>query len=368
MLDGMDKVSKIKLEKIEEIIKKIKIFINNLKKFREKEKKSEDIKDKLEILDDESKIQSGINNDSNNDKNKKKLSQDSSLINSSGFNLDNKRYIPLKILKYSFAYSFIVIIYSILCLIIILFFSFRMVNRTNQLLIVQNYIYGKLISASTRTIEIKCFLSNCNNNQTKINHTELFNYSIIQNVIKGLNLFPKLSNFYNEQFLLNACGAAINNDTDPDAYRNCLNDTIIITVNNTENLLKYIDDLISNLEKEFYINKKENDNYDIRNLFNETLYRDIEKIFFKYFMGVDGNFANCLLQDLSLFLAQSELSTIIIIVGFSIIIIIFCLLTRVIIIKKLIYYLTISRCVMRIIPTSVILSTPELEGWIENKY
>ena len=139
-------------------------------------------------------------------------------------------------------------------------------------------------------------------------------------------------------------------------------------MNNTENLLKYIDDLISNLEKEFYINKKENDNYDIRNLFNETLYRDIEKIFFKYFMGVDGNFANCLLQDLSLFLAQSELSTIIIIVGFSIIIIIFCLLTRVIIIKKLIYYLTISRCVMRIIPTSVILSTPELEGWIENKY
>ena len=44
MLDGMDKVSKIKLEKIEEIIKRIKIFINNLKKFREKEKNQKIIK------------------------------------------------------------------------------------------------------------------------------------------------------------------------------------------------------------------------------------------------------------------------------------------------------------------------------------
>lgn len=244
-----------------------------------------------------------------------------------------------------------------------------MVNKTNQLLIVQNYIYGKLISASTSTIEIKCFLSKYKcHNQTKKNHIELFNYNIIQNVIKGLNLFPKLSYFYNEQFLLNACGAAINNDTDPDSYKNCLNDTIIITVNNTENILKFIDDLIAILIKEYDINKKENDNYDIRNLFNETYYREIEKIFFKYFMGVDENFSNCILQDLSLFLAQSELSTFILIVAFTLIIIIFCLLNRIIIIKKLIYYLTISRCVMRIIPTSVILSTPELEIWIENKY
>ena len=317
-------------------------------------------------MDDESKIQSGTNIDLNNNKYKKKFSQDSSLINSGGFNLDNKRYIPLKILKYSFSYSFIIIIYSIVWLIIILFFSFRMVNKTNQLLIVQNYIYGKLISASTSTIEIKCYLSN----QKKINHIELFNYSIIQNVIRGFNLFPKLKYFYNEQFLLNACGAAINNETDYDAYRNCLNDKIIITVNNTENLLKYIDNLIANLIKEFEINKKEseNDNYEIRNLFNSTYYREIEKIFFKYLMGVNENFYNCLIQDISFFLAQSELSTVIIIVAFTLMIIIFCIFTRIIVIKKLIYYLTISRCVIRIIPTSVILSTPELEGWIENKY
>ena len=37
-------------------------------------------------------------------------------------------------------------------------------------------------------------------------------------------------------------------------------------------------------------------------------------------------------------------------------------------VKKLVNYLSVSRCIMKIIPTSVIISTQELETWIENKY
>ena len=37
-------------------------------------------------------------------------------------------------------------------------------------------------------------------------------------------------------------------------------------------------------------------------------------------------------------------------------------------ISKLIYYLSVSRCIMKIIPTTVINNTTELETWIENKY
>ena len=40
----MEKVTKIKLEKIEEILKRIKIFNSNIKKFKEKDLKSEDKK------------------------------------------------------------------------------------------------------------------------------------------------------------------------------------------------------------------------------------------------------------------------------------------------------------------------------------
>ena len=57
MTDGMEKVTKIRLEKIEEIIKRIKIFNSNLKKFREKDSKSDDNKDNMDMQDDENKNQ-----------------------------------------------------------------------------------------------------------------------------------------------------------------------------------------------------------------------------------------------------------------------------------------------------------------------
>ena len=363
IIDGMEKVSKIKLEKIEEIIKRIKLFNNILKKFRDKDIKPED---KSELIDDDSKIRSENKSD-NNDKNKKKNDQELSLINSNGFNIDNKRYIPLNILRYIFIYSFFIILFIIICIIMIYIYSYKMVINSNKLLIVENYIFGKLIAASTSIIEIKCFISECRN-KTKINYDQLVDYNIIQEVIKGLNLFSKISYFYNEQFLLNACGAAINNITHPDEYSSCLEDSTIMTANNTENILKYIDDLIANLQKEFEINNKTNNNYERRNLFNQTNYKDIEKIFFKYIMGVDDTFVNSLLVDLEIFLLQKQLLVIIIMVTFALLVIIYCIVYRIFLIKKLIHYLTVSRCILRIIPTSIILSTPELEGWIENKY
>jgi len=71
MTDGMEKITKIRLEKIEEIIKRIKIFNSNLKKFREKDLKSDDKKDNLS--EDENKNQEGSKIiDSNEERVKKK--------------------------------------------------------------------------------------------------------------------------------------------------------------------------------------------------------------------------------------------------------------------------------------------------------
>ena len=46
----------------------------------------------------------------------------------------------------------------------------------------------------------------------------------------------------------------------------------------------------------------------------------------------------------------------------------FCLLFGICFIKKLIHHLSVSRIILKIIPTSVIINTQELESWIENKY
>ena len=360
MIEGMDKVSKIKLEKIEEILKKIRLFNSNLKKFRDKDIKIEDNKEKSEINDDDSLIKSKNKNDCNSNK------KGSSLVNNNGFNIDNNKYVPLRVLKYLYFHSLFILAYIVICLTLVYYYSYIMITNTNKLLLVESYIFGKLIATSTSIIEIKCYISECRN-KTQINYTELVDYSKIKEIIKGLNLFTMTSYFYNENFLLNACGAAITN-TSSEEYFLCLNDTTIITTNNTENLLKYVDDLISILKKEFEINNNTVSNYYRKNLFNETYYKDIEKIFFKYFIGVDENFILCLSLDLSSFLLYNQILVIILMLILTIIVILFCVISRITIIKKLILYITISRCVMKIIPTSVILNTPELEGWIENKY
>ena len=364
--DGMDKVSKIKLEKIEEVIQKINIFNLNLKNFEEKELKNEN-KSNKDIVNEENQIKSEINNNINNDKNKKK-GHESSLINNNGFYIDYKRYIPLSILRFSFHYPVIILLLVLISMIPIYLLSLKMVNYTNKLLVIQNYFFGKLIITSTSTIEIKCFISECKDLK-EFNYTQLINKEKKQEVLKGLTYFNKVSYFYNEKFSLNACAAAINNETNPIEYNICLSDTKILAINSTENLMKLISDLIFILKKEFEINNnKTNNSYYRRHLFNEPNYRDIEKLFFNYFMSVEENFVKCNEEDILIFLSNIKSLVILIVSVYAILMVIYCLIARIFIINKIVHYLTVSRIVMKIIPTSIIISTPELESWIENRY
>ena len=70
MTDGIEKVTKIRLEKIEEIIKRIKTFNSNLKKFRERDLKSEDNKEEGE--DENKNLEGSKIIDSNGERTKKK--------------------------------------------------------------------------------------------------------------------------------------------------------------------------------------------------------------------------------------------------------------------------------------------------------
>ena len=237
-----------------------------------------------------------------------------------------------------------------------------MVNNTNQLLLVQNYIYGKLISSSTSTIEIKCFMSECKN-KTEMDYSGLVDMDKIQDVIKGINIFPEISKFYNEKFLLNACAAAINNDTDYEKYESCLSDTLIISANNTDNLLKLIEDLVDNIKKEYDMNQGLK-----LNLFNTSYFRQIEYMFYNYIITVGDNFADVVNNDLNKYLEQKKIFIMSIAIFLGVVTLIYCFVTIIILIKKLVHQLSVSRCIMKIIPTSVIISTQELETWIENKY
>ena len=361
MTDGMEKVTKIKLEKIEEIIKRIKIYNSYLKKFREKDIDSEENKDNMEIENDLNKEQQNNKMDLNEENEKNKINQKTSL-NNNGFNTDFKKYIPLTILNYLYLHSLFIFLIIIICLAPIFINSMNMVSSTNQLLLVQNYIFGKLINTCAIILEIKFFMSKCNNN-TILNYTSLVNMNLIQEVIKGISLFPEVDNYYNKYFLLDACAAAFNN-IESKEYLNCLKDQVIISANNTDNLMKLIDDLVDSIVKEHKMNKDE----DKINLYNTSYFRQIEYVFFNYISNVDNNFAEIIKIGLNSYLFKKKIYVITFACVMGIAIIFYCLLFGVIMMKKLIHHLSVSRCIMKIIPTFVIISTPELEDWIENKF
>ena len=85
-------------------------------------------------------------------------------------------------------------------------------------------------------------------------------------------------------------------------------------------------------------------------------------------MSVSDNFFITIREDLTSYLLQKHIIVFILLIIFALSTTIYCLITRISLIKKIIDNLKISRCIMKIIPTSVIINTPELETWIENKY
>ena len=371
---GLEKVTKIRLEQVEETIKTIENFNINLKRVRDKDIKSEDDEKDNKDLKDNRNSQKNLNNSlgNTNDNESKKNNTQSSIVGSNGFNTDVKKYIPLNVLNYSFFY--IIYIFCVLgaFLIPIYIFTNEMVNNTNDLLLIENYIFGLLIEASSETVEIKCFMSNCQN-KIILEYKNISNTKLMLDIIKGMNTFEEVSNFYNNKFLTNACGAVLDNQTQVTEYKNCLEDELIISGNNTDSLIRLISDVLENIKKEYEI-KKENENKtktidEIKlSLFGTNDFQLMEKIFYKYIMPVGNNFADIATTDLNNYLNTKKILIILLILLLFIFMIIYCLFLGITLIKQLIHYLSVSRCIMKIIPSSVIINTQELENWIENKY
>ena len=359
LMEGMIKFTKIRLEKLEEIIKKIKLFKINLKKFKQRL----NISDENKNISQEKSIKEDIYEDYKNinkDESNKKLKED-------GFNTETKKYTSITILNHLFVPPFIFSILIYIALIPLFFISIKNINCTNLILSVQKYIYGKLIQTSCRIIEIKCFMSKCQN-QTNLNYSNLVDMSQIQEIIEGINMLPAISDYYNEKFLLNACSANIDQTKDPEKYFNCLMDPIILSANNTDNLLKLIKEYVDNIKKEYEIRNETEPLYENIKLFNSTYFHDIEYIQNNYILGVQEIFTNLLVNEHLIYLKKNQMYVYILVISLGLIILSFCIIYGFIAIKRLVNYLVISRFIIKIIPVSTILSTQELESWIESKY
>ena len=370
MTDGLEKVTKIRVEKIEETLKKIQTFNRNLKRFRDKDTKAEDNtnnnKENEESSDNDNNINpaevkriSTIGNPK--EKNKKGI-----ISTENGFATDTRKYVRLSVLNHSYLHAAFIIAIHLGFIIPIFIYSFEMINNTNKLILIQNYIFGNLIGSSASTVEVKCFMSECKN-QTLLHFNDTKIKNQVQDVIKGISLFDEVKNFYNEKYLLNACASAIDRTTNPEQYDKCMNNTLIKSANNTDNLIKIIDNNVEKIYKE-YLTSNNTDANNHTELFNLQFFSQIEEIFYNYIIPVGDYFSRIVNSDLDNYLGDKKGIVIILVIVLVVVMILYSLVFGIIFVNQLVHYLSISRCIMKIIPTSVIIATQDLETWIENKY
>jgi hypothetical protein len=363
MQEGFEKASHIKLDKVEETIKKIETFNEKcLMKFRLKEMRALD-----ETKDSKNEIstyqnQSSSTNNTANDKYKT-------------FGTDQKRFKNLNILSYSYfqALFLIAIIGSVL--IPLYLTSYSMIVDFNKLLGIQTYALGRLVVASHSLVNIKCEMSDCNVDKLIAKDAyEFLSLSKIEDIVRDIGLFPTLSDYYNNKFLQNAC-LAIYNSTNAN-YNTCFSDVIIESANNTDSLLKLIDETVAIIQKDKkmktgnkYLSKNGTEvQFSNKFLFESEYFNELETVYFKYLYPVSDNFSTVFVDSLQGFLDSKGTTKMILVVIFVIVILIFAMFVIIIFIKKLIHLLSVSRCILKILPTNVIINTNEIESWLESKY
>ena len=371
MTDGLEKVTKIRVERIEETLKKIQTFSRNLKRFRDKDTKAEDNnnnndKENSELSDNDNNVNPAEVKRISTIGNKKDKGKKGLISTENGFATDTRKYVRLGVLNHSYLHAAFIIAIHLGLIIPIFIFSFEMINNTNKLILIQNYIFGNLIGSSASTVEVKCFMSECKN-RTLLHFNDTKIKDQVQEVIKGISLFDEVKNFYNEKYLLNACASAIDPVTNKEQYDKCMNNTLIKSANNTDNLIKIIDNNVQKIYKQYTTsNNHEANNH--TELFNLQFFSQIEEIFYNYIIPVGDYFSRIVKSDLDNYLGDKKGIVIILVIVLVVVMILYSLVFGIIFVNQLVHYLSISRCIMKIIPTSVIIATQDLETWIENKY
>ena len=376
--EGFEKVSKIKIEKVEETIKKIEQFNSILKKFIEVNYNENsyyfDTKTIIEKEDDSNSHSSNMGTIQNKHSSFSNNSHDGNVrIFNEESNKNNNLLVSelrkkqsLQLFTWSYIQPFCLAIICIQFIVSNLIIIKTIISSKNEIIDIQTFLYELCLSASTSLLDLKYTLTyyNTEKNITKITQTSHFS---LQVVVTKIAKFDEILNLYNNM-QINICDAAFIKNEEIEKYNKCLNDSIVKTVNNTNSIFNSIESHCQDLLQlmEYYIELEEN--YETKQLYNQSEIKDCEYLYYNYLISFIDNIASATLNNQKKTLNSQRDTAILIYVLVVIQIFFYSAYIWLIFLKKIIYLLSVARCILRIIPISVIYSTPELANWIENNF
>jgi hypothetical protein len=270
---------------------------------------------------------------------------------------NKKLFRRLTILNKFYLSKIILLVSLFVNLILIYFQSDSLIININSFNYVKNFFFFSLIKSTVDISNIKCTIAKCNREKIidfNLNLTQ-DQYEIVKDQI---NFYPQMYDFYTNKYLTNIC---LYSFTGEDQMNICKETEIIKSANNTQTLLNMVTDYIYYLNKDIKVNS-DNNPYD------SIYYQRIETIFYKFVLTMPENFVWISTVSIKSYMQKVYMTVLALIIVFAICIVIFSIVSIFYYISKLIEYISISRCILKIIPTNVIINSYELEEWLGNKY
>ena len=359
MGDGLEKILKISQDKINDLILKIQ----NLEQFYKK--RNEDLKKikKLDSVNDE-RVGNTVYKKFffSKESTEKNILQVQNNINSSGFNLDTKQNKKLNLQNKAYIHLAIIFIFGIILCLIMLLISKKVINSNNDILILQAGILGKFLMVTASTIYGKCQIAKCNVSTT-LDYSTFYDEKLIFKIYKAMEGFDEIYDFYHYYYIIDICGSAY--EVNDDNYKKCKEKDLPNSLNNTSDLLDYISNKVIDLVSEASYNLVNDYTYNIKNTFGSYTFSTLEESFYSYLLPVTNRMNNAILKSMHTMVKSEKNKIIIIIIFFNIGVLIFILYVKYGFMRTFEYLLSISKCVIKIIPSSMISSNQDLENWLE---
>ena len=347
--EGFEKISKIKVDKIDETIKKLDNFVKELNKFIDYNLSDNLCNVDAKTIYDEDEINkneiSSIENTHINeiDIENTELIDNNTIFNNSSniFDDDSKKNLllststsktkklTLKLFRWSYLQPLILTAICLEFIIPIFFITQYIISSTNEIISIQNYLFGNILETSIALIYLKYTLR-YHSTEENIEIIPFNSNNTLQNIIMSISKFDKILELYNN---MRTDVYKTIFDVDSEDYNNCENDSIINSyVNNTDSLYNCIKDNVNAM------------------------------------MHISDNIALVTLNNQKTKLNSKKKTALTIYILVIVQVVIYSFIIWVFFLKSIVYVLTITRSVLRIIPITVLYSTQELVYWIEDSF
>ena len=368
---GLEKLSVISQDKIEEVIQKIEDFKESYKYLKKNNVYLQsNYQIKKYVKENEKKknnnLRQTINATSIKNPNEKTGKDEKADIFGKGTSdfssFETKKNKKLSLHNSNYFHLILVALSNIIIFIFLFILTRTLLIRNKEVLELQAYLLGKILLAVSSTIYIKCLMSQCDIH-SKLDYQSFFDNDLVYSLYKSLNNFPEFSNYYKNYFLLDACASMYEKNTKE--YEICIENDIVKSVNNTEGFLSLLIETVQNIEFEYNQNIEKNENYNSFYLYESfnfflmeiILYNYIDPIIVKIDDVIGLSFHNMISKQ------KKKLNSIIIL--FVFIIVIFIAYIFYFFIPKLENLLDVSNSILKIIPTNIISSSQDMENWFE---